>query len=476
MNNRNTTKSIVWAAVDRFGIVVLQFVINLVLARMLTPDDFGCIGMILIFVAVSQVLIDGGFGSALIQKREPTETDYSTTFYWNILLSVALYAIIYGIAPAVARFFDIAPLEELLRVIGLVIVINSFSLVQRTILRKKLDFRHIAITDIVAYMMAAMVAIYIAHRGLGAWSLVGMQLTNALMTALIFWFVSRWRPSFSFSWQSLRSLFSYGGFLLVASIMQDICTHIQGVVIGRRFSAADTGLYTQAKKMDEVASMTLPAVFCQVLFPLYSEKQNNLEELQQMLRRNNQTIAFIIFPLMMLLMVIAEPVFRLLYGQKWIDAVPYFQILCIGGFFSALYNFSYYAVAAVGRSKALFYWGCYKWGMLIILLLTGASISMTGVLVAMVISNINIYITNGLLVQRYIGYLLRRQLVDIVPVMCCTLICGTMAYILYVLLGIHWVVVSILFAALYFAVCRICKIEATENVRHSVKSLVERFR
>jgi O-antigen/teichoic acid export membrane protein len=152
--------------------------------------------------------------------------------------------------------------------------------------------------------------------------------------------------------------------------------------------------------------------------------------------------------------------------------VPYFQILCIGGFFSALYNFSYYAVAAVGKSKALFYWGCYKWSMLLVLLLIGASISMTGVLIAMVISNINIYVTNALLAQRYIGYRLSQQIIDVLPMLGCTLVCGGVGFMLYSIVGLHWVLSSGLFVILYLVVCYLCRLDAIKYVKHSVKSLI----
>ena len=269
-----TAKGLVWAAIDKFGIVLLQFVINLVLARLLMPEDFGCIGMILIFVAVSQTLIDGGFASALIQKVNASQTDYSTIFYWNICFSLVLYLGIYLAAPYVEAFFLIDNLGALLRVLGIVIIINAMTMVQRTILRKALNFRTIAIVDILSCSISAIIAVYMAYNGYGAWSIVGMQISNALLATLLFWSMSRWRPTLDFSVDSFKSLFSYGGYLLIASIMQDVCTHIQGVVIGHNFSATETGLYSQAKKMDEVASMMLPALMCQVLFPLYSENQN----------------------------------------------------------------------------------------------------------------------------------------------------------------------------------------------------------
>lgn len=469
-----TTKGILWAAIDKFGIVMLQFVINIVLARLLTPNDFGLVGMIMIFIAVSQTLIDGGFASALIQKVNASQTDYSTIFYWNILFSCLLYLGIFLAAPWVAEFFRIEALEGLLRVLGVVVIINALTLVQRTILRKAINFRVIAIVDILSCSASAAVAIYMAYRGCGAWSIVGMQLSNALLSTILFWSMSKWRPMLAFSAHSFRSLFSYGGYLLIANIMQDVCTHIQGVVIGRNFSASQTGLYSQAKKMDEVASMTLPALLCQVLFPLYSEKQNDKEALVDMLRGNMRMISFVIFPLMMLLIIVANPLFVLLYGDKWVDAVPYFQVLCIGGFFSSLYNFNYYAVAAVGRSKVLFYWGCYKWGVLLVLLLIGAQISMMGVLVAMVLSCANIYVTNALLAQKYVGYSFKVQITDILPILGCTLVSGAVTYMLYTSFAIHWVVCGLIFVAIYLTMAYILQLRAIKDAGLFLSKLIRK--
>ncbi len=471
-----TSKGIFWSAVDRFGVVLLQFVINLVLARLLTPNDFGLVGMILIFVVVSQTLIDSGFGSALIQKLQPTQTDYSTVFWWNLLFSMLLYAIIYLFAPNIAIFFHNLELTPLLRVIALVIIINSFSLVQKARLKKILSFKEIAIADIISYSASAVIAFYLANRGMGAWSLVFMQISNALLSAILFWSLAKWTPSWSFSLSSLKKLFSYGGFLLIANMMQDVCTHIQGVVIGRNFSAAQTGLYTQAKKMDEVASMTIPAIFCNVLFPVYSEHQNNKKQLCELLGKNTRLVAFIVFPLMMLLIIVAEPLFHLLYGAKWLEAVPYFQILCIGGFFSAVYNLNYYAVAAIGKSKALFYWGCYKWGILLLLLVIGASFNMTAVLFAMVISNLNIYITNALLAQHYIKYSFHTQLKDIIPIFLCTLITGGLISLLYTYFSLHWILISIAFLICYLAICYLLRIKAMVEFESNMNTILGRVK
>lgn len=471
----STVRGVFWSAIDRFGVVLLQFVINLILARLLTPNDFGLVGMILIFVVVSQFLIDSGFGSALIQKLNPTQEDYSTVFWWNFIFSILLYIIIYALSPNIATFFHNQELTLLLRVIAIVIIINAFSLVQRTRLKKNLSFKEIAITDIISYSISAIIAFYSAKIGMGAWSLVLMYISNATLNAIIFWSIARWKPSLIFSLSSLKELLSYGGFLLIASVMQEVCNHVQGVVIGRNFSAAHTGLYTQAKKMDEVASMTIPAIFCNVLFPVYSEHQNDKKKLCELLGQNTRLVAFIVFPLMMLLIIIAEPLFNILYGEKWLEAVPYFQILCIGGFFSAVYNLNYYAVAAIGKSKSLFYWGCYKWGVLLLMLIAGASYNMTAVLYAMVISNINIYITNAFLAQFYVQYKISNQIKDLVPILVCAIIAGLFAHLISINISIHWILTSAIFIIFYIVLCILLQIKAITELKANINTILGKF-
>lgn len=471
----STVRGVFWSAIDRFGVVLLQFVINLILARLLTPNDFGLVGMILIFVVVSQFLIDSGFGSALIQKLNPTQEDYSTVFWWNFIFSILLYIIIYALSPNIATFFHNQELTLLLRVIAIVIIINAFSLVQRTRLKKNLSFKEIAITDIISYSISAIIAFYSAKIGMGAWSLVLMYISNATLNAIIFWSVARWKPSLIFSLSSLKELLSYGGFLLIASVMQEVCNHVQGVVIGRNFSAAHTGLYTQAKKMDEVASMTIPAIFCNVLFPVYSEHQNDKKKLCELLGQNTRLVAFIVFPLMMLLIIIAEPLFNILYGEKWLEAVPYFQILCIGGFFSAVYNLNYYAVAAIGKSKSLFYWGCYKWGVLLLMLIAGASYNMTAVLYAMVISNINIYITNAFLAQFYVQYKISNQIKDLVPILVCAIIAGLFVHLISINISIHWILTSAIFIIFYIVLCILLQIKAITELKANINTILGKF-
>ena len=440
----------IWATIDRIGTMALQFIVNLILARLLMPEDFGYIGMLAIFISVSQTLVDGGFGSALIQKKEPTQTDYSTIFYWNLIFSVILYAILYISAPYVAYFFKLPLLGKILRVLGLTLIVNSFIIVQNNRLRKQLAFRRIAIINISSYIIAAIIAIWLAYKGFGVWSLVIMQIMYGVFQNCLLWGIVRWFPDLTFSFDSLKKLFGFGGYLLAANILQVICQNMQGIIIGRKFSAVQMGFYSQAKKLDDVSSNALPNIIVQVIYPVYSQFQNDKQKLQKLLGMSIRIISFFIFPLMLLLILIAEPLIVFLYGEKWLTCAPYFQILCVGGIFVCLQNINYYAVAAVGKSDALFRWSFYKWGVLLAVLLVGSHWGIYGILVGMVMSSMNIFVVNAILTHRFVGYSLLNQFRDFMPILAisCLSFAGSYAVTHY-FEDAHCIIVVLVFFVLY---------------------------
>lgn len=426
-----------WAASEKLVSMGIQFLTNLILARLLMPSDFGCIGMLAIFIAVSQTIVDGGFGSALIQKKEPSQLDYSTIFYWNLFFSIGLYVILFVCAPFIASFYEMPVLTGVLRFLGGILIINALGVIQINRLRKQLAFRLIAIINIVSYLVAAIVAVLLAICGFGVWSLVVLQLLFSLFSVLLFWVYTRWYPSLCFSWESLQGLFRYGGFLFFANVLQEICKNLQGLIIGRKFSSSELGLYTQAKKLGDVTYYTLPNIIVQVMFPVYSQMQSDLYALRNALRLNVRIISFIIFPMMILFILLAPSIIDFLYGEKWLASAFYFQMLCVGGLFVCLQNINYYAVAALGKSKVLFRWSFYKWGMLLLLLLIGMHWGMTGILFGMVVSELNIYMVNAFLVSRYIHYSFVRQCLDSLPLFLFSFVVGWVVYMLDEFYHIH---------------------------------------
>ncbi len=459
---KKALKGTAWATVDRFGNMTLQFVVNLVLANLLLPADFGVIGVLAIFIAVSQTIIDGGFASALIQRKSPTEADYSTIFYWNLGFSLILYGVLFLIAPAVARYFGMPVFCDVLRVISLNLVISALAQVQLVRLKKELAFKRLALVNLVSYIAASFVAIVMAFHGYGVWCLVAMTVVNQAMVTSLYWVLNRWHPSAVFSLESFRSLFGYGGYMLAAAILQEICRNLQGVIIGKRFSTTEMGYYTQAYKLDQVTSYSIPQVLVQVLFPFFSNIQSERERLVSMTELGMRVIAAVVFPLLIVLMIVAEPLVTTLYGDIWLPCVPYFRILCVGGVFVCLQNINFYAVAALGHSKALFRWSFYKWGLLLALLFTGMLWGMFGIMWAIVVSNFNIFMVNALLSRKYVGCSLRRQLWCILP----PLAAGVTAGLAVMLIpGIDWWLRALLYLTLYIGIAFLSRMRAIGDIR-----------
>lgn len=463
----------VWATIDRFGTMVLQFTVNLILARLLLPEDFGAIGMLAIFIAVSQVLIDGGFGSALIQKKNPSQTDYSTIFYWNILFSSFLYLILFILAPYIGKFFSMPVLSGVLRGIGLTLIINSIFTLQKIRLQKRLEFKRIAISNLSSYIIGAASATVMAYHGSGVWSLVAMQIIYGVVFILVLWMVTKWTPSLCFSVKSLRELFGFGGYILFANILQETCKNLQGIIIGRKFSATQMGYFSQAYKLDQITSYSIPQVIVQVMYPVYSSLQDDRERLNEIVAMNMRVIAFLIFPVIGLLILIAEPLIVFLYGEKWLPSVPYFQVLCVGGFFVCLQNVNFYAVAAVGKSKQLFYWSFYKWGFLLCALLIGMNFGMYGILWGMVLSNFNIFMTNTFLQSRHVGLEIRKQIACLIPMICAIVISFLLSYFA----GKHTddlAIVIISFLIIYLAISYVFRYRALAESIILMKRLLNR--
>ena len=359
----------------------------------------------------------------MIQKKQPTQEDYSTIFYWNLALSFILYAILFFTSPLIAGFYNLAMLSPVLRVQGLVLILNSLSIIQLNRLRKQLKFKKISIVNLTSATISVGVTIYLAYNGWGVWALVAQQLLMSFFNTVLFWIVAGWMPSFIFSYQSFKELFSFGGFILLSNLLNTLGNNIQGILIGKFFSSHTMGLYSQARKLEEVASTSLSNVVDQVSFPVLAEVKNDKTRLINVLRKLITSIAFFSFPIMLLLIAIAKPVIVLLYSSKWIECVPYFQILCVAGIAISLQNINYYAVAAIGKSKKLFFWTVIKRIISLGLIVIGFFIyGIWGLLGGMVLAAYIMYAINAVLVSVNVGYKFTSQVKDLMPILIISLI------------------------------------------------------
>ena len=350
----------VWTALQKYSTMFIQFISGIILARLLTPYDYGCIGMLAIFMTLAEAFIDGGFGSALIQKKQPTQEDYSTIFYWNLGMAVLMYAILFVSAPAVSRFYDIPLLCNVLRLQGLVLFIHAFNIVQRNQLRKKLNFKVLSIVTITTSIIALSVTIFMAYKGFGVWALVAQHLITAAIPAIVFWFFIKWRPIWTFSWCSFKELFGFGFYMFLTHLLSNFASKIQGLLIGKVYSPATMGYYSKALSTESLASSSISSIMTQVTYPLYAEVQNDYVQISNMIRRLTMTISYITFPLLFLLLLLAKPIFILLYSERWLPSVPYFQVLCVAGMMVCMQSVNLQSIAAIGKSKTMFVWTIIK--------------------------------------------------------------------------------------------------------------------
>lgn len=470
-----TISGMIWSAVQKFGNMGISFVSNIVLARMLTPEDYGCIGMLAIFIVVSNTFVDGGFGSALIQKKDPTQEDYSTIFWWNIFISSVLYGVLYLSAPFIAEFYHMELLSSILRVQGIVLIINSLNIIQTNQLRKQLKFKRLANVTIIAHIIAAVSAIILAWKGWGVWALVAQQIIVSSFISILLWILNKWMPDFSFSKESFKQLFSFGSFILISNLINTFCNNIQGLLIGRFFSPAIMGYYTQARKLEEIASQSFSSVVDQVSYPVLSKFQNDNNVLKSVLQRLLVSLSFITFPMMLILILVAEPLILLLYGEQWVNSVPYFQILCVAGIAICLQGILYYAVASKGKSKDLFVWTIIKRSVGLLAMVIGMSLwNVKGLLWGMVFGSWFIMLANSYLVSKHIGYSFLLQIKDLLPLFFVSLISFILTYLLSLLLVwtiyVKAVIVLFIYLVIYFGLSYFFKINALDFCLEIIKT------
>lgn len=419
----------VWTALQKYSKMIIQFISGIILARLLTPHDYGCIGMLMIFMVLAEAFIDGGFGSALIQKKLPTQTDYSTIFWWNLGMAFVMYAILYVSAPAIARFYNIDILCDVLRVQGIVLFIYAFNIIQRNQLRKKLNFKVLSIISILTSIISLTITIIMAYMGYGVWALVAQNLLVAGIPAIAFWFYVKWRPIWTFSWQSFRELFSFGFYMFLTHLINQFGNQIQGLLIGRVYNSAIMGYYSKAQGTEKLASTSISQVLTQVTYPLYAEVQDDKKQLGNMIKRLTMSLAYITFPLMFILMLCAKPIFLLLYSERWLSSVPYFQVLCFVGLAYCLQSVNLQPIAAIGKSRTMFVWTFIKRAIGIGFVVGGLVLyGMKGLLLGVVLGTWFAYFVNICLVSKYVGYQWWKQLMDILPMMVAAAVAAAVSY------------------------------------------------
>ena len=312
-----TVRGTFWSFAERFTAQGVNLLVLVIIARLLSPKEFGLVGMLAVFLAVAQSLIDSGFSQALIRKQNRTEEDKNTVFYFNIFVSVVLYLLLYLISPWVASFYEEPQLNDVMKVIGLVIVIDSFAVVQRANYTIEIDFKTQTKSTLISAIISGSIGIYLAYHGYGVWALVFQQLSNSLTNVIILWTYSDWYPKLVYSWKSFRELFGFGSKLMVSGLLDTLYRNGYQLVIGKTFTAESLGFYTNAHKFSDFPSSSFTAIIQRVTYPVLCTIQDEDERLAQAYRKFLRISAFIIFPLMCGLAAVSNPIVNLLLGEKW---------------------------------------------------------------------------------------------------------------------------------------------------------------
>ena len=323
------SKGIVWSGIERFSIQGVHFLVQVILARLLTPDDYGLVGLLVVFINLAQTLVDSGFANALIQKQNCTDRDYSTVFIYNCAISIIVYFILFVSAPYIADFYKEEELTSVLRFLSIIVVLNSLSIIQRTRLIKKVDFQTQAKITLSSALLSGIIGIVLAYNGLGAWSLCWQQVSNSIIQFILFLLLLRWLPSLVFDLQSFKSLFKFGYKLVFASIINAIYKNLYTIVIGKKYTSESVGYYSRAEQFVVFPSANLGALIVRVIYPILSIVQNDNEKLKSIYRDSIKLSSYIIFPLMIGLLSLSEPLVLFLLTDKWIIMVPIMQILCL---------------------------------------------------------------------------------------------------------------------------------------------------
>lgn len=425
-----TTKGLFWSSVERFSNQGVQFVFSIILARLLSPSDYGIIAMVTIFFAVAQSFVDSGFSNALVRKTDRVEEDLSTCFYFNIGVGIIAYIVLFLIAPLVANFYNQPILSPIIRITGLEVMLNSLCVVQQALFTIKIDFKSQAKITLSATVISGIVGILLAYQGYGIWALVWQGVASSIVRMGLLWLMSKWRPRAGFSKSSFNYLFGYGSKLLASGLLDTIYNNIYPIVIGKFYNPAQLGNYSRALGWAQLPSANITSILQRVTFPVLSAIQDDTLRLQNSYRRLLKLSAFIVFPLMMGLAAIASPLIRVILTAKWDGCVLYLQILCFALMLYPIHAINLNLLQVKGRSDLFLRLEIIKKIIGVVILIITIPLGITAMCLGMVFSSIICLIVNTYYTSRFIDVGLLTQLKDLRIILINSLVMGGGIYIL----------------------------------------------
>ncbi len=479
MNNlqRKTISNLFWKYSERCGAQIIQFIVQIVLARLLTPADYGIIGLITVFISISLVFAQSGLGQALVQRRNIDNTEFSTVFYFSLVFSIVLYGILFMCSPFIAHFYNEPVLTPIVRVLGVTVIIGAINSVQQAYVQKTMQFKRFFWSTLGGTIVSAVVGISMAYMGFGVWALVGQQISNQVVNTLILWFTVKWRPQIVFSINKAKTLFSYGWKLLCSSLLDTIYNNIYSLIIGKFYSSADLGYYNRGKQFPILIIQNINSAIDSVLFPVLAEAQDEKSRLKSMVRRSIVTSTFLIFPAMAGLAAIAKPLTVILLTDKWLPAVPFIWFCCFTYAFWPVHTANLQAIKALGRSDIFLKLEIIKKIVGVVILIATIPFGLYIMMIGRCISTIISCFVNSYPNKKLLNYSYVEQVKDILPSCFLSIIMLAVILLIQLLQFNSWLTIILqTFSGIviYIGLAKIFKLECMKYIVNVIKGLIIR--
>jgi O-antigen/teichoic acid export membrane protein len=472
-------KGMVWSAFGAFSTQGISFLIGIILARILMPSDYGLIGMLAIFFAVSQLVVESGFSNALIQKIDRTETDYSTIFYFNLIVSILIYLVLFFLAPLIANFYDRPELTLLTRILSLNIPIGSLAIVQQARMKIILDFKTPALITLLSVAVSGCIGVALAFSGLGVWALVIQSLSATAAKTLLLFIFNKWVPQYLFSVSSLKQLFGFSSKILVAGFVATIVNNLYSILIGKLFSTKDLGFYTRARQFPELLSSTITNILQGVTYPILTSVQNDMERMVSIYGRLMRITVFFVMPFLTLFALLAEPFIRLLLTEKWISIAPLIQWLCFARMITPISALNMNILNAIGRSDLFLRVDLSKLPLVLITLIITVPFGINIVVIGNVFTSFVSFFINAYYPGKMFGFGAKRQIKEMMNVIFSTIIMSIFVFgITHFISGDFFklLIGSTLGVSIFLFSAFIMKIEELKEVQKMTVHIIEKIK
>ena len=475
--SQRVASNLLWRLAERFGAQIVTFVVSIVLARLLDPEVYGIVALLTIFITILQVFVDSGLGTALIQKKDVDQLDFSTVFYANVVYCVVLYAILFIFAPVIASLYNNDELTLLIRVMGITILISGVKNIEQAYVSKKLLFKKFFWATLFGTVLSAVVGIFMAFKGFGPWALIMQTLTNVFVDTVILWITVKWRPTLEFSFQRLKSLYKFGWKLLASSLLDTVYNELRQLIIGKRYSSDQLAFYNRGRQVPNLFISNVNASIDSVLLPTMSEEQSKRERVKAMTRRALKTSVCIIAPILIGIAAIGDNLVLLLLGSKWLSCVFFMRVFCITFIFYPVHTANLNAIKAMGRSDYFLVLEIIKKIIGVVSILITMWISVEAMALSLLVTTLLSQVINSWPNRKLLGYSYLDQLKDIFPTIGVAVVMGVVVYLFgflpfsnFAFILFIQVIIGVVF---YIGLCSLLKLDSYEYVKRVAFSFIQ---